>query len=77
MTLKREKPSKCYTCYGMCYCNYICKSSKKKSICKNLLDTYLKPKTHNEKMSKATYILENLVKTYFYNLKYENQCTLM
>jgi hypothetical protein len=44
---------------------------------KNLLYTYLKPKAHIEKeTSKATCILKNLLKTYFYNLKYEYQCTL-
>ncbi len=43
-----------------------------KSSKKNLLDTYLKPKTHSEKMSKVICILKNLLKTYFYNLKYEN-----
>ncbi len=43
------------------------------SFCKNLLDTYLKPKEHIEKQtSKATCILKNLLETYFYNLKYEN-----
>jgi hypothetical protein len=28
-------------------------------------------------LKKITCILKNLFKTYFYNLKYENQCTLM
>ncbi len=47
-------------------------------FCKNLLDTYLKLKTQIEKcMSKTTCILKNLLKTCFYNLQYENQCTLM
>jgi len=45
-------------------------------FCKNLLDTYLEPKAHSEKKtSKVTCILKNLLKIYFYSLKYENLCT--
>jgi hypothetical protein len=37
---------------------------------------YLKPKAHNEKQMSKTNILKDLLKTYFYSLKYENQCTV-
>ncbi len=46
-------------------------------FCRNLLDTYLKPKAHNDKYtSKAICILKNLLKTNFYSLKYENNTHL-
>ncbi len=60
MTLKREKPSKHYIYYGMCYSDYILRSLKKNlfPFCNNILDIYLKQKTHNEKTSKPTCILK-------------------
>jgi hypothetical protein len=57
---------------------FFSKSLKKQiPYCKNLLDTYLKPKAHSEmETSKATCILKNLLTTYFYSFKYKNQSTL-
>jgi hypothetical protein len=44
MTLKHKKPSKCYTCYGTCYCDYTFKTFDEKLNLKKPLEILLTKK---------------------------------